>query len=43
MLSVVRSAYYKWASGKLSHRAMENEQLADKIGDRFKFCVNSKN
>lgn len=31
MLSVARSAYYKWASGKLSHRAMENEQLADKI------------
>ncbi len=26
-----RSAYYKWVSGKLSHRAEENEQLADKI------------
>ena len=35
MLSVVRSAYYKWASGKLSHRAMENEQLADKIEEIY--------
>lgn len=31
LLHVARSAYYKWASGKLSHRAVENEQLADKI------------
>ncbi len=31
MLHAARSAYYKWASGKLSHRAMENEQLTDKI------------
>ena len=28
---MARSAYYKWASGKLSHRVKENEQLADKI------------
>ena len=28
---MARSAYYKWASGKLSHRATENGQLADKI------------
>ena len=35
MLSVARSAYYKWASGKLSHRAMENEQLADKIEEIY--------
>ena len=27
---VARSAYYKWASGKLNHRAAENERLADK-------------
>ena len=31
LLHVARSAYYKWASGKLGHRAAENEQLADKI------------
>ena len=31
LLHVARSAYYKWASGKLSHRAAENRQLADKI------------
>ncbi len=35
MLSIARSAYYKWASGKLSHRAMENEQLADKIEEIY--------
>lgn len=28
---VARSAYYKWASGRLSRRAAENERLADKI------------
>lgn len=28
---MARSAYHKWASGKLSHRTAENEQLADKI------------
>ena len=26
-----RSAYHKWAAGKLSSRAAENERLADKI------------
>lgn len=31
LLHVARSAYYKWASGKLGHRAAENEQLAGKI------------
>ena len=31
LLHVARSAYYKWASGKLSHRTAENEKLADKI------------
>ena len=31
MLHVARSAYHKWASGKLSRKAAENEQLADKI------------
>ena len=30
-LHVARSAYHKWASGKLSRRAVENEQLAGKI------------
>ena len=28
---MARSAYYKWVSGKLSHRAEENERLADRI------------
>lgn len=28
---MARSAYHKWASGKLSRRAKENERLADKI------------
>lgn len=31
LIHVARSAYYKWASGKLSHRTAENEKLADKI------------
>ena len=31
MLHVARSAYHKWASGKLSRRTSENEQLAEKI------------
>lgn len=31
LLHVARSAYHKWASGKLSRRTLENEQLADKI------------
>ena len=31
LLHVARSAYYKWASGRLSRRAAENERLADKI------------
>lgn len=31
MLHVARSAYYKWASGKLSPRALENERLADTL------------
>lgn len=31
LIHVARSAYYKWASGKLSHRNAENEKLADKI------------
>ncbi len=31
ILHVARSAYHKWASGKLSHRATENEALAEKI------------
>ena len=29
--AVARSAYYKWASGRLSRRAAENERLAGKI------------
>ena len=31
LLHVSRSAYHKWASGKLSRRAAENEHLADTI------------
>ena len=31
LLRVARSAYHRWASGKLSCRAVENEQLADRI------------
>ncbi|WP_143482338.1 IS3 family transposase, partial [Pseudoflavonifractor sp. An176] len=31
LLHVARSAYHKWATGKRSHRAAENEQLADTI------------
>ena len=31
ILHVARSAYHKWASGKLSRRATENERLADMI------------
>lgn len=31
LLHVARSAYHKWASGKLSRRAEENERLADTI------------
>ena len=31
LLHAARSAYHKWAAGKLSRRAEENEQLADKI------------
>lgn len=31
ILHVSRSAYHKWASGKLSHRTDENEALAEKI------------
>lgn len=31
LLHVARSAYHKWASGKLSRRAAENEQIAKKI------------
>ena len=31
LLHVSRSAYHKWASGKLSRRAAENERLADTI------------
>ncbi len=31
LLHVARSAYHKWASGKLSRRAAENEALAEKI------------
>lgn len=31
LLHVARSAYYKWASGKLSPRALENERLAETI------------
>ena len=31
LLHVARSAYYKWASGKLSSRAVENAMLAEKI------------
>ena len=31
ILCVSRSAYYRWTSGKLSRRAIENEQLTDKI------------
>lgn len=28
---MARSAYHKWACGKLSRRAAENEQLADRL------------
>ena len=31
LLHVSRSAYHRWAAGKLSHRTEENECLADKI------------
>ncbi len=31
LLHVARSAYHKWAAGKLSRRAAENEALAEKI------------
>lgn len=31
LLRISRSAYYKWASGKLSSRTAENEWLAEKI------------
>ena len=31
LLHVARSAYHKWATGKRSRRAAENEQLADQI------------
>ncbi len=31
LLRVARSAYHKWASGKLSQRAQDNEELAKKI------------
>lgn len=31
LLHVARFDYHKWASGKLSYRAAENERLADKI------------
>lgn len=31
LLHVARSAYHKWASGKLSPRTAENEKLAEKI------------
>lgn len=31
ILQISRSAYYKWASGKLSHRAAENEAIAQKM------------
>lgn len=31
LLHISRSAYHKWASGKLSNRTAENEQLAEKI------------
>ncbi len=31
LLHVARSAYHKWASGKLSRRVAENEALAEKI------------
>ena len=31
LLHVARSAYHRWASGKLSRRAAENERLAEKL------------
>ena len=31
VLHVARSAYHKWAYGKQSRRAVENERLADKL------------
>lgn len=31
LLHIARSAYHKWACGKPSHRAVENERLAEKI------------
>ncbi len=38
LLHVARSAYHKWVSGKLSHRAEENEHLADKIEKLHEEC-----
>ena len=36
-----RSAYHKWASGKLSPRTAENKALAEKIGTGFDVvCAN---
>ena len=31
LLHAARSAYHKWASGKLSQRTTENERLAEKL------------
>ena len=31
LLHVARSAYHKWASGKLSRRTAENERLVEKL------------
>ena len=31
LLHVSRSAYHKWASGRLSHRSTENKMLAEKV------------
>ena len=31
LLHIARSVYHKWAGGKPSHRAVENERLAEKI------------
>ena len=31
LLKVSRAAYYRWASGKRSHRELENEYIADKV------------
>ena len=42
LLHVARSAYHKWASGKLSRRTAENERLAEKLEQLHGIHVNDK-